>query len=172
LSLYLGESLSEDDGGIGVFFGGEEGLAVEKTQGDAVRIVVDGLFGQEEGLVILAFGEEFGDTIEVAVDGGLLLVGPGFFLLHSLPDIPKAVGIRFVLVDGTVGIEIHRVSAVVIVVVRGIAVPVIRVIVIIVVRIVVPVVREGEIGEVPVSPVSVMTVSVMAGSVMVIAAAG
>lgn len=31
LSLYLDEPLAEDDGGIGVFFSGEECLAVEKT---------------------------------------------------------------------------------------------------------------------------------------------
>lgn len=31
MSLYLGKCLADDDGGIGVFFRGEEGLAVEKT---------------------------------------------------------------------------------------------------------------------------------------------
>jgi hypothetical protein len=89
----------------------------------------------------------------------------GFFLVHSFPDIPEAVGIRLVFVDGTVGIGFCWIGSVVTVVVRRIAMPVIGVIVIIVVRIVVPVVREGEISKVAVSVVSVMVASVMAASV-------
>lgn len=103
----------------------------------------------------------------MAVDAGLLGVGLGFFAVHSFPDISEPVGIRLVIVQGTVGIEFCWIGSVAIVVVRRIATPVRGVIVIIIVRIVVPVVREGEIGEVAVPPVSVM-----AAGVMVIAAAG
>ena len=114
----------------------------------------------------MACGEDLGDIIEVAADISLLGVGLGSFAVHSFPDLPEPAGIRLVFVQGTVGIEFYWIGSVV-VVVRRIAMAVIRVIVIIVVRIVVPVVREGEIGEVAVSPVSVM-----AAPVMVIAAAG
>lgn len=100
----------------------------------------------------------------MTVDAGLPVVGPGFFAVHSFPsfpDIPEAVGVRLVIVQGRVGIEFYWISSVAIVVVRWIAMPVIRVIVITVVRIVVPVVREGEICEVSVPPVFVMAASVL-----------